>query len=191
VVDEDAPPDDGGQLEDGIEVPNTRVLNTTTVLVIVIILLLGVIGGLLILRSSDDSNTTATAGTEKPNEPGPHLLAITFTLNDTDGGVRITSDGCHGTGGFSDVEPGMTATITDAKGTIIGTGDLLAAEDLASTQPKLNLGGNSSSSCHLAALVPLKGDTDFYQVEIGHRGKTSYSKDELASRGWQVDLSLG
>ena len=34
-------------------------------------------------------------------------------------------------------------------------------------------------------------ETEFYQVEVSHRGAMTYSKRDLESSGWTTSLSLG
>jgi len=46
----------------------------------------------------------------------------------------------------------------------------------------------SDCTFSLAVEVP---DSDFYQIEVGHRGAVTYSESDLQSNGWTADLSIG
>jgi hypothetical protein len=106
-----------------------------------------------------------------------HKISGSFTLSSSD--VEFSSSDCHGTGGHSDIRSGMGVTITDE-----------AQEIVATTNLAYDASGSSSSGCAytFAVLVP---DAKFYGVEIGHRGRVTYSREELVARAWIVATTLG
>lgn len=102
-------------------------------------------------------------------------LTGSMTLYDTD--VRSYGSGCGGTGGYSDIAEGASVTIYDDAGKIVGTGHL----------------GNSTIiggvSCEFAFSVDVPDGKPFYQVEVTHRGKVTYSAADV--KAGNVQLSLG
>lgn len=122
----------------------------------------------------------------------------TFTLdsgdvNDTRGGWSL----CSGEGGYADFKAGMNVTVRDGEGSIIGTGSTrnLTTADLDDKTwgPTAELAESPkrrNTACTLVFEVPVK-DAEFYTVSAGKRGELSFSREELASGGWWVDLTLG
>jgi hypothetical protein len=87
--------------------------------------------------------------------------------------TRADGRGCEGTSGYDDIDEGTQVTISDGRGKTIG------------------IGRSESSSCMFEFSVPDVPNADFYKVEVAHRGELSYSKEELASKGWRVEVALG
>lgn len=77
---------------------------------------------------------------------------------------------CDGQGGFSDIRPGASVTVYDASGTIVGSGAI--TDD----------GSTSSTGCQFPFTVPnVPTGSAFYQYEISHRGKLTFTADEASS----------
>lgn len=93
------------------------------------------------------------------------------------GGGSDYSGGCQGTGGYSDIGEGAQVTIYDDAGKIVGTGHL---EHSAVVE---------SSSCTFDFSVEVPDSKPFYQVEVSHRGKITYSAADV--KAGKVQLSLG
>ncbi|MCU1677670.1 MAG: hypothetical protein JWM93_2428 [Frankiales bacterium] len=85
---------------------------------------------------------------------------------------------CEGKGGYSDISQGTSVTVTDGAGKIIGTGHL-------------DEGTGAGSVCTFGFTVKSVPDTDFYKIEISHRGGLTFSREEMAAQGWIVSASLG
>ena len=45
--------------------------------------------------------------------------------------------------------------------------------------------------CTYKFTIPALPDSDFYKVEVSHRGGITYSKADLEAQGWSVSTSLG
>jgi hypothetical protein len=111
-------------------------------------------------------------------QPGVHRITGSMTLYSDGFITRADGRGCEGTSGYDDIDEGTQVTISDGRDKTIGVGSL-------------GIGRSDSSSCMFEFFVPDVPDADFYEVEIAHRGKLSYSKEELASKGWRVEVALG
>ena len=135
-----------------------------------------------------------------------------FTLIDED--VTADAEDCEGSGGYDVVEAGMPVTVRDEDGKIVGssmtrngTKDEIRERTLAeneatppdadddSTDSPLDTGKINDvfldlpNVCVLLVEVGVF-DVDFYEVEVGRRGKISYSKSELRKRDWHVAVGL-
>lgn len=112
-------------------------------------------------------------------KPKPFDLSGSLTLTD-DSSVAATigQDGCHGTGGYSDVAVGAPVTVYNADSKIVGTGMIDYSTALSGT------------SCWMAFSVRgVPGGEGPYQYEISHRGKLTFTEAE--GRGSGVTATLG
>ena len=111
-----------------------------------------------------------TGSTERP-------LKVQLALFDVDG----SSDCSGGSGGYSDIGPGMPITVRDQDGTLIGSSSLPSDGD--------DLGG---MGCVWETVVTVPDDAQQYAVEGGSRGAVTYSLDTLENEdNWTAELSLG
>lgn len=111
-----------------------------------------------------------TGSSERP-------LKVSFGLTDSDGGVTC-EDG--GSGGYSDIAPGMPLTVRDQDGKLIGSGSLPdKGEDYAPV------------GCIWTLTVVVPDDAEQYAVEGGHRGEVTYSRDKLEEEDWHVVIGIG
>lgn len=80
----------------------------------------------------------------------------------------------HGIGGgFSDIQNGTQVTVTDASGTLLGTGTLKHGHaDLNGIEWDFTI-----------RQVP---DTKWYQIEVGRRGAVDYTRAKIAKQNWNV-----
>lgn len=102
----------------------------------------------------------------------------TLVLTDKNG-AWTTGALCKGSGGYSDISTGQQVVVKDKSGTILATG-------------KLGIGNATSfETCDFTFEVKNVSGADFYTVEVTHRGGLTYSKADLASKDWTVDVSLG
>lgn len=120
----------------------------------------------------------AASGQPAPTLGGQPVITGTFTLTDADVLYNPSHETCTGTGGYGDIAVGTDVVVRDGTGTIVGAGRL-------AWSPASAIG-----SCVFTFAVPVK-DTDFYSIEVSHRGDLTYSKADLAARGWAVAASLG
>jgi hypothetical protein len=80
-------------------------------------------------------------------------------------------------GGFDDIRTGTQVTVSDAGGKVIGTTSLTG-------------GTMDAKGCHFTFAVPSIPKSDFYKVEVSHRGALSYSYSELQQRNWTIETKL-
>jgi hypothetical protein len=80
-------------------------------------------------------------------------------------------------GGFDDIRTGTQVTVTDASGKVIGTASLTG-------------GTMDATGCHFKFAVPSIPKSDFYKVEVSHRGALTFSYSELRQRNWTVETKL-
>jgi len=45
--------------------------------------------------------------------------------------------------------------------------------------------------CKFKFVVKNVPPTDFYRIEVSHRGQLTFTHDEFEARGWTVDFELG
>ena len=87
---------------------------------------------------------------------------------------------CQGSGGYSDLAPGVSVVVYSDTGDVLSTVPLGQGHDLQS-----NVG------CEFTFTVPNLPDASSYSVEVSHRGKLTYTKEQLESNNWTVALSIG
>ncbi len=108
---------------------------------------------------------------------GTYLLRGYLMLFDRNAVER--SGECYGAGGYSDIGSGVQVVVRDGNNNVMGVGKLVADETSASGQ-----------GCSFEFEVEVQ-ESEFYQIEIGHRGEMVYSFEELEERDWIIGLSLG
>lgn len=105
-----------------------------------------------------------------------HTLTGSFVLLAETSG---TDENCYGTGGYSDVQSGVTVTVRDGSGTTLATGRLGPGDRVGRTM------------CEFPFEVTDIAQADFYAIEVGRRGELTYSHTEMEGVGWDVGFSLG
>jgi hypothetical protein len=151
--------------------------------------------GALLLRAVDKPKTATIRGI--------------YSLTDI-GAITGSWDSCQGDGGYSDFGAGEFITVTNEKGDTIGGG---TTRNLAETDaPALALDNDATSfyadaqtdgGTILDLYKSLEGSictvafeidvdvSNFYTVEIGHRGASTYSQADLQKNSFFINLSLG
>ena len=130
----------------------------------------GIGGGVLILAA-----LLMTLG------PGSkQVLRGSITVIDTGrySSVEIVGSSCYTSGGYSDISSGTNVTVKN------GEGKLLVISDLSEGVTA------GSYSCRFDFELELPS-SEFYSFDIGNRDEVNYSKADLESRDWTLDLSLG
>jgi hypothetical protein len=130
--------------------------------------------------------------TPEPATPQPspsasvqHTITGTFRLLTGYTTVKDSgSNSCHGKGGFSDIAPGAPVAVRDGTGVVIATGSI--AFDAAWSPIVFD-----TVPCDFTFAIQDVPDTGFYSIDISHRKGQPYSKADLSSAGWHVDLTLG
>ena len=98
-----------------------------------------------------------------------------------------------------DVGPGTRITVTDASGSLRGTGSLEEGELAVdpnfgnSIVPARSLAERKefvyvAADCAFGFTIPLMGDADFYMIAVDGRDGYVFSHRELESLGWIVKL---
>ncbi len=103
-----------------------------------------------------------------------HQLRGTLLLFDSD---TVEND-CVGTGGYNDISAGAAVTVRN------GSGDTLATGQLGNGEAIQGVG----CTYKFVTEVP---DSEFYRVEVTHRGELEYSKAEMEQQDWKVEATLG
>lgn len=87
---------------------------------------------------------------------------------------------CRGKDGFDDVHGGVQVVVRDQAGVILGVGVLEPGSRESPT-----------SGCEFPFVVDgVPTGLEFYTVEVGGRGETSFSLSELDESDWSVSLTL-
>jgi len=125
--------------------------------------------------------TLATIGNTSPsNSMGMYSIKGSFSLIDSR--IEGNTNNCYGTGGYSDIQGGMSITIKNGTGAIIGTGSTESGQRAK--------GGYASVHCIFEFTVDNLPRSDFYSISIGRRGESNFSFEELQKRNWTISLSL-
>jgi hypothetical protein len=121
----------------------------------------------------------AAFGTWMIFKPKPFTLVGSITLTDDRSvSALYNQDGCHGTGGYSDIAEGAPVTVYNADGRIVSTGTISYSTGLSST------------SCYLGfTAFDVPGGQGPYQYEVSHRGRLTFTEDQ--GRDGSVSATLG
>jgi hypothetical protein len=110
------------------------------------------------------------------------MLRGSITVIDTDfylsSSVETNGSSCYTSGGYSDVNSGTNVSVKNGDGKLLGVTDLSSGVTVGSYRCKFSFELEVSKS-------------DFYSFDIGNRDEVSYSKDELESKDWNLELTLG
>jgi hypothetical protein len=135
-------------------------------------LLLLVVGAVLAVRVGVGREDAPATTTTRPTMTG------IMTLHDPDAAYQF-GEVCSGTNGYDDVDTGASVVVTNEQGTVIGTGSL----GQGSTSP--------DGDCVFNFTVAGVPEARFYGVEVSHRGKVTFSHEQLDQDRWNVELTLG
>jgi hypothetical protein len=157
----------------------------------------------LSIRRGENTTTTSPPST---TVPVTRVIRGTLALYQD----KFVSKGCSGYDGYSDIVIGASVTIRNGSGTIIATTTLSGCRftnvrtdtfpaipgvegipgvmDPIPGTPATTEQSGFMAFDFTASDVP---DSDFYTVEVSHRGQISFSKADLERAGWVAQLSLG
>ncbi len=94
--------------------------------------------------------------------------AITLEDNITTSGLPSGYE-CAGKGGYKDIGPGVAVTVMDEAGTLLAKG-------------AIGKSSGGASGCWLDFTVPsVPRGSQFYKVEVSHRGELTYTESEAES----------
>lgn len=131
------------------------------VLLVAVIVLLTVVGTVT-LSSAD----TTVAG----------RMTVVTSTNALSASSYSNGGSCVTYGGYDDIAEGTAVTVRDSTGAIVGVGSLGA-------------GQGSAYGCSFPFTVTDVPDSDFYTVEISHRGAMTFTAEDI--RTSELQLSLG
>jgi hypothetical protein len=140
------------------------------------------------------TTTTALPPTTTTTLLLTHKITGTFKLFSADGGVIATGGQCLGARGYDDIGVGTGVIIRDGSGATLASTKLATStgktvnELMPGKYPEL---ANRVVQCNYTWSAPQVADADFYEIEVGHRGGITLSKEELKAAGWKVSTSLG
>lgn len=77
--------------------------------------------------------------------------------------------------------PGLTITVKDGQGAVLGTGKL-STEGVTKANP---------AACDLRYTIPNIPTAASYTVDSGAAGSVTYTYDELKGDNWQANLKIG
>lgn len=108
-------------------------------------------------------------------------------------GRAVEGQPCVAQSGYSDLTAGATVTVKDGDGHVIATGPLSQGVFSKDGNAVYDTVGHTENygPCRETFAVAAPSTAKFYVLTVGHRGEQTYSRDDLAHRGWHVDLSVG
>ena len=109
----------------------------------------------------------------------PILGEVTLIDDDLKVTKLVDKDRCQGTGGYSDIREGMKVVVRDGDGKVLATSSF-SEGTLENRQ-----------ICRFLFLVEEVAEADFYEIELGRRGSSIYSKAELAQVEGALHFSIG
>jgi len=114
-----------------------------------------------------------------------NTLNGTFTLTSDVSGPKSN---CYGSpdSGYDDIRQGVQVLVRNDSNKILAKGQLGKGAGVA-------LPGYPSlmGSCVFSFKINNVPSSNFYSIEVGHRGALTYSKKELDKKRWKVGFSLG
>lgn len=132
-----------------------------TVLAVVVLVVAGAAAGIAIALTGGSSSSFTTTG----------------NLKLTSDSIDASSDGCAGTGGYSDMSVGVSVKVSDPTGKIVALGEVDQAFSV------------TSGECTLHFTVDrIPAGQKIYSVEVSHRGALPYTEKELRAG---LSLTLG
>lgn len=137
----------------------------------------------VLVACGGSSNTTQTAATKTGR-----TLAGTITIQKDVGTVFKIGDECKGFGGYEDINDGAQVVVKDQGGKILAVGSVEKGAAIDSGRTTLAF---YVVWCRFRFAVPNIPERPFYTVEVAHRGAMTYSRIDLDSKGWNLDLTLG
>lgn len=99
---------------------------------------------------------------------------------------RLKTEGeeCDGNGGYSDLSVGADVTVRGSDGDVVGTGEVVSSEAVKQSNASVR-------QCRFNFVVENLPRSEFYSVEVAHRGEVTYSFEDLEEAGWKASMSIG
>ncbi|MCP2327604.1 hypothetical protein HDA40_006111 [Hamadaea flava] len=150
--------------------PTRRARPLWPLIVGTLVVLFAISGGIAfaIVKFAGSATPQASAS---PAAPTAFMLAGTMVLSPSEFGWTRDPWNCWGRGGYDDIREGTQVVVTDADGKTVAVGQLGKGEPKA-----------ESTRCEFVFLIAAVPEgSQFYAVEVAHRGKVQYPRAELNS----------
>lgn len=131
-------------------------------------------------KGLEDAIEAMVFSQQNPGVPNPYESPVD-TVEVTDRGFHV-ADRCQGKGAYSDLAPGYTITLLNEKAEVVSTAGLQAG------WPSETAG--TWGGCRMEFNLPNVPDAATYTIQTG-RGSLTYTREDLASNGWNIELTLG
>lgn len=122
--------------------------------------------------------TACGGGSPTSGHKSPVNISGSLTLSSGGSIGHPRSGQCYGLDGYDDIREGASVTVTDSTGKTVGVGSL-----------GTGVYDPDSYSCRFLWSVDNVGRSDFYRVEVSHRGSVTFPY-KVATSG-NADLTLG
>lgn len=110
---------------------------------------------------------------------GSSTVAVTGTVSVPAARAQLGDEpGCPMSAGYNDISSGTQVAVSDEKGTLVATGTLSGPQ-------------RDADRCRFSFTVTLPAGKGFYQFEVSHRGKVSFTPDQLKAQQDKVELTVG
>lgn len=102
---------------------------------------------------------------------------------------KVGATKCSGSGGYSDITAGAQVVVYDPGGTTIATGALETGKPAALSDMGGLLSKQVAGECQFAFSVSGIPEQTFYGVQVSHRGRMTYSAEQVG--GMWITMTLG
>jgi Uncharacterised protein family UPF0547 len=142
---------------------------------------LGVVGviviGAVVMSGVLTAKHTLTGSLVVPAADNLQTLDWLGKITTSSGGVQLGGP-CSASGVYSDISAGNDVTVRDETDRVVGTVALGSGA----------LGFTSTAVCVFKFTVPDVPDAKFISVEVGHRGRLTFSAADLDTQHWSVQI---
>lgn len=139
-----------------------------------------------VTRTVTEEVTLTSSPSTSSRAPAPQRHTIKGTFYIVANRNTAYRSNCRGFSedGQGDIAVGASVTVRAANGHIVGVGSLDSCRFTDISSPGQ---GRSLTFGWRVSNVP---DSDFYTIEVAHRGEVPFSRTQLARSHWQAHLSL-
>jgi hypothetical protein len=155
----------------------TKRTNNAPLLAVLAVAVVGVVA--LVASGALTAKHTLTGRLAIPPADGGQELDWLTRITTSTGGVEL-GGACSTEGAYSDIKVGTDVSVRDDTDKVVGAGSLAAG----------TLGFMAAAVCFFAFTVEGVPDAKFYTVEVGHRGKLTFSAADLEAKHWVADMTI-
>lgn len=111
---------------------------------------------------------------------GSNTVTGTLSLHDDQlFGADQSGSACQGSGGYDDIAEGAQVVASDGSGKVLAVSQLDAGK------------ADGSGSCVFSFTINNVPYSNFYQLEVSHRGELDYSYQQLSASNFNIATTLG